>query len=95
MREKIKIVDLMKRLELPNYAQFVGFVVHLPHSDEFLSHYTYNDFGEGFIWSKVPDLAHSFESQSKAEKFVKSYRKSSVVGLLFDLGDSYSLHLAD
>lgn len=95
MREKIKIADLIKRLDLPQGTQFFGFVVHIPHSDEFLSYHSNNDFGEGYIWSKVPDLAHQFESQNKAEQFVKSYGKGSVVGLLFDLGDSYSLHLAD
>lgn len=95
MRQAIKISELMKQFGLPEHAQFVGIVVHLPTSDEFLGFYESTPDAESYIWAKVPDLAHIFDTQKQAEKFVKSYGKGSVVGLLFDLGDSYSLHVSD
>jgi hypothetical protein len=93
MRQRIKISDLMKQLKLPDHAELVGIVAHLPSTDEFLAHYEDSSVDSKYIWSKVPDLAFTFESQEKAEWFVKSYGKGAVVGLLFDLGDTYSLHV--
>jgi hypothetical protein len=93
MRQRIKISELMKQFKLPEHAEFVGIVVHLPSTDEFLAHYEDTPDASNYVWAKVPDLAFTFESQKKAEGFVKSYGKGAVVGLLFDLGDTYSLHV--
>lgn len=95
MRHSVKISDLMKEFNLPENAVFAGIVVHLPESDEFLGHYVgTSDFG-GYVWVKIPDLAYIFESQEKAEQFVSEYQNGAVVGLLFDLGDKYSLNVLD
>ncbi len=93
MAQAIKISDFIKKTGLPKNAKFVGYVVHLSDSDEFLSLYDESPDASGFVWAKIPDLAHVFDSFYKAENFVKIYGKDSVVALLFDLGDTYSLHL--
>lgn len=93
MHQKIKISDLLKKFNLPEHTELVGVVVHLSTSDEFLGFYENTPDAENFMWVKIPDLAYIFPTEKQAQKFVKSYGKDSVVGLLFDLGDSYSLQV--
>ena len=91
MDKKIKISDLIEKLNLPSHSEFVGFVVHLPVSDEFLASFDPSLYVDRYMWVKIPDLAYIFTTQDQAKQFVNFYGKSSVVGLLFDLGDNYSL----
>jgi len=95
MARKINIPELLKKYNLPLDAHFVGFVVHLTQSDEFLSFYEDTPHAQSLMWSLLPDLAYAFPTENHAKKFVTSYGHGSVVALLFDLGHTYSLHLPD
>ncbi len=96
MGKPVKVSDLMKELNLPKNSKFIGFVVHLPNSDEFLMNFSEDRSSSeliqgGYIWAKIPDFAYAFNSQREAEKFTKDYGKDSLVACLFDVGDQYLL----
>lgn len=84
----------MIQFGLPQSAQFLGFVVHRSDNDEFLALFEgHKDYALSTAWSKIPDLSYIFESQKDAEKFASEYGSTAVAGLLFDLGETYSLHV--
>ena len=89
--KKTPIKEILAELGLPEHAEFLGYVVRLRHSDEFLAHsLPGHDMNLNLnYWSKVPDLAKRYQSYKKALRFVNQYRKGSEVALLFDVGSQY------
>lgn len=74
-------------LGIPNEADLIGYVVHLPESDEFLSQIEDTSDLIHRTWAKTPELALRYEDFHKAKFEVERYGKGSVVALLFDLDD--------
>ncbi|MEJ1367061.1 MAG: hypothetical protein RPU35_02430 [Candidatus Sedimenticola sp. (ex Thyasira tokunagai)] len=90
MNENRELLNIVKEeLGLPDNTKFVGFVVHLPDTDEFLGDITRNRGIEKRMWSKVPDLAKIYKNRKKAEREAMSTGKGAVVGILLDIGDQY------
>lgn len=70
--------------------KLIGYVVHLPDSDEFLE--SKKDVGPGAEirgWSKTPGSALTFKSRKKAQAEVDQYDKGAVVAELYDAGEQY------
>jgi hypothetical protein len=92
---KVKTQQLIKELGMPDHTKFCGYVVHLPESDEFLFHLDVKpDYYTNYGWSKLPDHARLFDTHHEAQAVIDEYGKPAVVGLLFDLGKSYSLQIS-
>ena len=54
--KKTPIKDVLTELGLPQDAEFLGYVVHLQHSDEFLMQVSDSAHMNSILWSKIPDL---------------------------------------
>lgn len=84
------VADFIKQHGLPPETTFKGYVVHLPHSDEFLANYNKNNkIVDLYAWAKTPVLAHIFTSHLDAVGFCNEYGKGAVMCLLFDTVDNY------
>ena len=81
--------DVRKQMGLPKNAEFLGCVVNICDTDEYLA--VLEDDGatirRGYVLS--PAKALRFESREDADVVAASLPKRSVSGLLFDLGDQY------
>lgn len=84
-----KVQKIIQEFGLPKGTKFLGFVCHLPASDEFLHEVRYVDGIEGRMWGAVPELAHQYQTHAKAKKEVDMYGEGAVVALLFDIGLQY------
>lgn len=83
------IEDLKKELNLPKEAQFLGYVVHLPDTDEFLHNLIENDMGVMKTIAKLPDMAMIFDDIELAIKATNEFNYKARVCLLFDVGSQY------
>lgn len=83
-----KLEDIRRELGLPDSAEFLGYVVHIPESEEFL-HSVQDSLGAVTrSFAKTPDLALPFESFGDAHAQARR-EKGEIVAGLFDLGDQY------
>lgn len=84
----VPIEQVRAEFGLPESAEWLGYVVHLPESDEFLAHSKNTAMAALWGWAKTPLLAHRFDDFQAARKAAKDYGKGGVVvALLFDVGD--------
>lgn len=89
-RRAIPPPDVARRqLGLPAAAQFVGFGVHLPRTDEFLALARPGPGLDHWGWTPVPNYAIHFEGFADASRLAARYGKGAVVVYMFDLGDQY------
>lgn len=91
MIKDVYIRQVIKDLGLPSETKFVGYVVHLPDSDEFLAMIEENEYLENRAWSKIPDLAKRYKSLDKARKEARRYGKGANACILLDAGEQYVL----
>lgn len=68
--------------------QFIGWVVHIPASDEFLMHHEFTDQGKKILWHKQPGHAKTM-SEKKARAIAKKCGKDAKACPLFNLGDQW------
>ena len=71
---------------LPQGTKFVGHVVHLPETDEFLARYTENEIGVGYVWSKTIVQAKEFSKLKNAIKIATGHSNAATPCYLFDTG---------
>lgn len=89
-QEQKKISEIITGANLPALAEFIGYVIWLEDSDEFLVKYTTENHQIGCIWTKVPDVAKKYKTFKKAKKILNEIEKDEAdIGWMFDLGDSY------
>lgn len=88
--QQSSVQDFIRERGLPENTIFKGYVIHLDHSDEFLSQHSNDDDLLLTSWAKSPELAFVFHSHIEAESVCNEYQKNSRVALLFDIGN----HLA-
>jgi hypothetical protein len=88
-RRVIPLSDIRKQMGLPESAEFLGCVVNLRGSDEYLA--VLEDDGATIRRTYVlsPENALRYESREEADVVAASLPKSAVSGLLFDLGDQF------
>lgn len=88
--EQTPIEDVIKELGLPENSEYMGYVIHLPETDEFLAKVKWDKHGSGsFMISKTPEIAKQYWNYKKALKDSERYGKNSKVCILFDAGDRY------
>ena len=83
--KQIKII--IKEAELPKNTKFVGYVIHLTKSDEYLAGLKKNDGMTLYKWSKTPEIAIKFKEHRKAKAFIEGYEKNqAILCLMLDIG---------
>lgn len=83
--------QIKKDCDLPPNSKFVGYVVWLPPSDEFLAYAFMSGGVEYRGWSPIPDFALPYSDYCEASHQADLYGPGAVVGLLFDTGPRYFL----
>ncbi len=83
-RTQISIEDYVKKFDIPDEYQFIGFAVHHENRDDFLHSYDANSEISKRTWSTTPELAKVFDHQIDAENIITEINDGSVVALLFD-----------
>jgi len=83
------IEDLKKQLDIPSHGKFLGYVVHLPNTDEFLGSITDDGLMINKMIVKLPDLAMTFDDIEDAIKATHAFKYKANVCLLFDVGSQY------
>ena len=80
--------DVRRELGMPDSAEFLGYVVHIPATDEFL--HSVKDAGGAVTrsFARTPDLAFPFESFGEAFALARQ-EKGEIVAGLFDVGDQF------
>jgi len=64
--EKVTIEEAKRRLELPNSAEFIGYVIHLYDQDEFVGKVEETELSINRVYVKIPDLAQIYETAEDA-----------------------------
>ena len=71
-------------------AKFLGYVVHLPDSDEYAAKCELRNDSMMIAWAKSPELAQRFNTRKPADNITQAYGKNNVVtGMLFETNDQY------
>lgn len=73
--EKFKPVStelLRQKLELSEDSSFIGYVIHLPESDEFLAEFRDDDFMTLKKWASTPKQAICYDDFHEAVKVLKT-----------------------
>jgi len=84
---KKKINFIIEEFELPKNTKFVGYVINLPESDEFLAGIQKDSGVEMYKWSLTPEIAIKFKIYEKAKRVIDQYDKQkAILCLLLDLG---------
>lgn len=91
MRDAIPtaIQDLISRLGLPSGSRFLGYVVHVPSTDDYLANV---DAMGGMVrraYTPSPAHAQVFHDFHNAVSAAKEVPKEAIVGLFFDTGPQY------
>ena len=66
---------LIKSLELPNGTKYKGYVLSLPHSDEYLAHHQDITGAIGWAWAQAPNNAKRYKKLKQIEQVQKGYTK--------------------
>ena len=76
--ETITISEAMKKLNLPESAQFSGYVIHLPESDEFLANIDETEEMVKYAYAKTPIFAKKYENAEDAIAIAKEIEKHKI-----------------
>jgi len=85
--EQVSLAEVKKQLRLPDAAEFLDYVVHLPASDEFLA---LSQKGKGITkraFVQTPQLARLYDDYHAAVRDAVDCKQKAEVGVLFDVGD--------
>lgn len=91
--ERITIEEARRRLDLPDNAEFLGYVIHLYDQDEFVGRIEESDVVINRVYVKIPDLAHTFDSVEEAiDEALKIDKYRLLVCLLFEVDNQHMIH---
>lgn len=91
--EHITIEEAKRRLELPDNAEFLGYVIHLYDQDEFVGKIEENDLAINRVYVKIPDLAQIFGSVEEAiDEALRIDKYRLLVCLLFEVDNQHIIH---
>ncbi len=88
-RRVTPLSDIRKQMGLPENADFLGCVVNVRGTDEYLAVLEEDGATVRRAYVLSPEKAHRYESREEADAVAASLPKAAVSGLLFDLGDQY------
>ena len=88
--EHITIEEAKRRLELPDTAEFLGYVIHLFDQDEFVGKVDETVLSINRIYVKFPDLAKIYVTAEDAiNEALKIDKYRLLVCMLFKVKDNY------
>lgn len=91
--ERIIIEEAKRRLELPDSAEFLGYVIHLYDEDEFVGKVEETEMAINRIYVKIPDLAQIYETAEDAvNDALKIDKYRLLVCLLFEVDNQHMIH---
>ncbi len=91
--ERITIEEAKQRLELPDTAEFLGYVIHLFDKDEFVGKIEETEMAINRIYVKTPDLARIYETiEDAVGEALKIDKHRLLVCLIFEVDDKYMIH---
>ena len=91
--EKVTIEEAKRRLELPNSAEFIGYVIHLYDQDEFVGKVEETALSINRVYVKIPDLAQIYETAEDAVKeALKIDKYRLLVCMLFEVNNKHMIH---
>jgi len=91
--ERITIEEAKRRLELPDSAEFLGYVIHLYDEDEFVGKVDETELAINRVYVKIPDLAQIYETAEDAvNDAVKIDKYRLLVCLLFEVDNQHMIH---
>ena len=86
--KQINLDELRKKLNLPEDAEFCGYLVHIEAKDEFLASIEETASATHRIFAKTPELAKRFDEFIDAYDVARA-EKGEIVVILFDLGKQF------
>ncbi|MDU4395563.1 MAG: hypothetical protein E7I42_24410 [Pluralibacter gergoviae] len=91
--ERVSIEEAKRRLELPNNAEFLGYVIHLYDQDEFVGKIEETALAINRIYVKIPDLAQIYETAEDAvNEALKIDKYRLLVCMLFEVNNKHMIH---
>lgn len=88
-----KVEDVRKELGLPDDAQSVGYVIHLPDPDEFVTEIIDNDMAFSVAYAKLPKMAKIYDEPELAITDAKKITKHKLlVCVLFESSQQYIIN---
>ena len=91
--EYITIDEAKRRLELPDTAEFLGYVIHLYDEDEFVGKVEETELAINRIYVKIPDLAQIYETAEDAvNEALKIYKYRLLVCMLFEVDNKHMIY---
>lgn len=91
--ERITIEEAKRRLELPDNAEFLGYVIHLYDKDEFVGKIQENDVAINRVYVKIPDLAQIFDTvEESIDEALKIDKYRLLVCLLFEVDNQHIIY---
>ncbi len=88
--DRMQQQHLKKQLGMPSNARFLGYVLNLPHSDEFLAHYQISPDRNQWAWSATPANAKRFKKLKQLKIVQREYSKyPSQIVCLFETPEQF------
>lgn len=86
---EINIQSFIKENDLPANSNLLGYVVNIPHSDEYLADIHYGDDVVNKTIAKIPALAKVFDDVEDALKARKEFSYPVDICLMFETDQQY------
>ncbi|ENU20737.1 hypothetical protein F994_00970 [Acinetobacter bohemicus ANC 3994] len=87
------VEDIRKELGLPDDAQSIGYVIHLPDQDEFVADIIDNDMAFSVAYAKLPKMAKAYDKPKLAIADAKKITKHKLlVCVLFESSKQYMIN---
>lgn len=87
----ISMAEMKAKVGLPDSAEFLGYVVHVIETDDYLAAYDERPAMTKRAYSPTPDHAIRYDDFHEAIAIAKKLPKESIVGLMFDVGDQFQV----
>lgn len=84
--------EIKRQMGLSEDCSFLGYVIHLPKTDEFLAEFEDNEFSTSKIWAAIPHLAIRYEDFHEAVEVLKAVSqpgRQTLLALLWEDNDRY------
>jgi hypothetical protein len=90
---RITIEEAKRHLDLPDTAEFLGYVIHLYDEDEFVGKVEETEMAINRIYVKIPDLAQIYETAEDAvNEALKIDKYRLMVCVLFEVDNKHMIH---
>ena len=91
--ERITIDEAKRRLDLPETAKLLGYVIHLYDEDEFVGKVEETKMAINRIYVKIPDLAQIYETAEDAvNEALKIDKHRLLVCMLFEVDNKHMIY---